>query len=257
MTVANEQVEKNFSRAAARYDELAVLQQQWLRRGIDWALEAFPKKARILDIGCGTGLFTQETRSQRPHWRCFGLDIAFGMCATALGREVKVVQADAQRLPFADKSFDGVFSSLCLQWVNDKPAAIAEIARVLKPGGKAVIVTLGGANLQELHEVSGGEMKLLPMEPVDAYRGWIAQAGLKVTRGESQPERHHYENAYALLNSMRVIGAGNAMAEHRAPQAPRPHIARITSEYDKRYQGEHGVYATWQPILLLAAKGRA
>lgn len=254
MSVDHKQVAENFSRAAERYDALATHQNQWMRQGLNWAMHAFPQRGEVLDIGCGTGSFADEAKKLRPDWRIVGLDIAPGMLAIAAQRCAEVVEADAENLPFKHGRFDGVFSSLALQWPDDKQRAWNEIARVLKPGAAAVIVTLGEENLKEL-AATGKEVdiEMLPMVSATEYAAIAAKAGFTVTHMESPAVRIDYPSAREFLNSMRDIGAGNAQKEHDK-QAARQKVGRLVELYETRYASNEGVYATWQPVFLSLKK---
>lgn len=96
---------------------------------------------RILDAGCGTGPLTAELRTRGALMT--GLDGSPAMLEHArrrLGDDVPLHVADlAQPLPFADDSFDDVVSSLVLHYLEDWTAPLAEIRRVLRPGGRLIL----------------------------------------------------------------------------------------------------------------------
>lgn len=97
-------------------------------------LSLVPDAARaLLDIGCGTGLVTE--RLGRPGLRVLGADFSPGMARMAAGRVEGVVLADARRLPLPDASVDAVSAVWLLHLVPDARTAVAEAARVLRPGG--------------------------------------------------------------------------------------------------------------------------
>jgi ubiquinone/menaquinone biosynthesis C-methylase UbiE len=104
---------------------------------------------RVLDIACGTGVLTRlaaERVGQRG--AVVGLDINPAMLAVAgsiasSGAEIEWYEASAESLPFADGSFDVVISSLGLQFVPDKAAALREMRRVLTTDGRLAIATVG------------------------------------------------------------------------------------------------------------------
>lgn len=251
MNVAAKTLQANFGRAAASYDAHATIQRAQVTRVFATARAHFAPSARVVDIGCGTGLFAEQATHAALGWSITGLDFAFPMAQQARTR-CAALQADAARLPIADASVEGVVSSLCLQWVGDKPRAFAEIHRILKPGGVAVVATLGAATLQELHAAalaSGVPLGLLPMVPAETYRDMAAQSGLAVRQLEHAREQHHYPSVEALLDSIRVIGAGNA-GEKRAI-GPRK-FARFVQAYAQNHG--NGIVATWEPVLMLLEK---
>src|SRR5262245_44591802 len=102
------------------------------------ALLAAGSEDRIVEVGCGAG----HLLAQVPAGRTFGLDLSeelLGRTAARLGREGAVVQGDAERLPFRSSSWDRVYCSEMLEHVPNPAAAVAEIGRVLRSTGVAVL----------------------------------------------------------------------------------------------------------------------
>ena len=89
--------------------------------------------ADVLEVGCGTGLILSRLAATARS--VVGVDLSPGMLAAAAGRGHAVVCADATRLPFPDASFDAVVSFKVLAHVVAVREALAEMARVLRPGG--------------------------------------------------------------------------------------------------------------------------
>jgi SAM-dependent methyltransferase len=100
-----------------------------------------PRYERSLEIGSGTGYFTLNMMRAGLIGQATCTDISPGMLATLdanaerLGLQVETVSADAERLPFADGSFDLVLGHAVLHHIPDLPTAFGELARVLAPGG--------------------------------------------------------------------------------------------------------------------------
>ncbi|WP_298179077.1 demethylmenaquinone methyltransferase [Saccharomonospora sp.] len=99
-------------------------------------LDARPGE-RVLDLAAGTAVSTEEY-ARGGAW-CVAADFSFGMLHGGRHRGVPMVAADALRLPFADDSFDAVTISFGLRNFVDTKAALAEIFRVVKPGGRLVV----------------------------------------------------------------------------------------------------------------------
>lgn len=101
---------------------------------------------RVLEVGCGNGLLAGEmARQVGLEGRITGVDISAPMIAMArdanIGRaNVEFTKADAARLPFADASFDAAVTVQCLCFVPDVRLALAEVFRVLRPGGRLVVL---------------------------------------------------------------------------------------------------------------------
>jgi ubiquinone/menaquinone biosynthesis C-methylase UbiE len=98
----------------------------------------------VLDVGCGQGI--DVYRYALSGSRVTGVDITprhvqlARAHADAMGIEVKIVEGDAETLPFPSCSFDRVSSNGVLHHTPDMPAALREIARVLRPGGEARVI---------------------------------------------------------------------------------------------------------------------
>lgn len=91
----------------------------------------------VLEVGCGTGMILKEIA---PFARsAVGLDISRGMLAKARERGLNVVEGSATDLPFPDASFDAVYSFKVLAHVEAIRRAMEEVARVLRPGGRAAL----------------------------------------------------------------------------------------------------------------------
>ena len=110
-----------------------------------------PSGGAVLDVGSGPGNITASlARAAGPDGLALGVDISEPMLARAVraeaGPQVGFLRADAQRLPFRDGTFDAVLSIAMLQLIPDPSAALAEIARVLRPGARMAVMvpTVGG-----------------------------------------------------------------------------------------------------------------
>jgi SAM-dependent methyltransferase len=108
---------------------------------IDWL--ALPEKGRWLDVGCGTGALTHEILERAAPTAVFGLDPSEGFLAYARAHtdDVRAAfrQGDAQSLPFDDGEFHAAVSGLVLNFLPRPDQALAEMRRVLRPGGTAAV----------------------------------------------------------------------------------------------------------------------
>jgi ubiquinone/menaquinone biosynthesis C-methylase UbiE len=110
-----------------------------------------PTQAHILDAGCGTGSMTRLLATTHQDAQIIGLDVRADYIAYAAERanrerlnNIEFRQGDIFRLPFADATFDVVWSKYVLQWVKDPRLAIAEFRRVTKSGGVVVCANFDG-----------------------------------------------------------------------------------------------------------------
>lgn len=142
-----------FDAIADRYDLVnrvisLGIDRRW-RRQTSRALE-LGAGARVLDLATGTGDLAIEIAESAPEARVVGLDPSPRMLEIAraklarreLEQRVELVQGDAQALPFEARSFDGVSIAFGIRNVPDRPAALREMARVTRPGGRIAILEL-------------------------------------------------------------------------------------------------------------------
>lgn len=93
--------------------------------------------ARVLDVGCGVGMYTR--RLAEAGASATGLEVDWPRAVEARERGLNVVAAFGEDLPFGDASFDAILSHEVLEHVADDRACMAEIARILAPGGRAAV----------------------------------------------------------------------------------------------------------------------
>jgi demethylmenaquinone methyltransferase/2-methoxy-6-polyprenyl-1,4-benzoquinol methylase len=148
-----------FDRIAPRYDLLnrlltGSLDQRWRRRALD--LAAVGEGDVVLDLACGTGDLAALAR--RRGARVLGVDFAGVMLREARRRGVDAewLQADAERLPLPDRSVDAVVCGFALRNFVSLTSIFAEIARVLRPGGRMALLEVdrpASPPVRRLHSV--------------------------------------------------------------------------------------------------------
>jgi malonyl-CoA O-methyltransferase len=227
-------VRRAFGRAAATYDSAAVLQREVGGRMAERLDVVKIAPAAILDAGCGTGDALPPLAARYPAARRIALDVAHAMVVLARerhapqrsaiarvasvlrGREAAppwFVTADIASLPLASASVDLVWSNLALQWLNDLPAAIAELHRVLRIGGLLMFSTLGPDTLQELR----GAFRAADARPhVSRFVDMHDIGDMLVHAGFADPVMHMeritmtYRDPAAMLRDLKLLGATNA-----------------------------------------------
>ncbi|OBG91482.1 bifunctional demethylmenaquinone methyltransferase/2-methoxy-6-polyprenyl-1,4-benzoquinol methylase [Mycobacterium sp. E3251] len=129
-----------FDGVARRYDVtntlLSLGQDRYWRKATRSALAIGPGQ-KVLDLAAGTAVSTVELEKSGA-W-CVAADFSVGMLAAGAARNVPKIAADAMRLPFGDDVFDAVTISFGLRNVVDPRAALREMARVARPGGRLVV----------------------------------------------------------------------------------------------------------------------
>jgi malonyl-CoA O-methyltransferase len=146
------QIRQSFANAAQSYDAMATLQRQVGRELI--ARLSLPHESLVLDVGCGTGFFTQQLRDRALLKNIVALDIAMPMLEKTRQRLndnfVPLLCADVEQLPLANSSVDALASNLTLQWCSDLGALFAGVQRVLRADGLFAFSTFGESALCEL-----------------------------------------------------------------------------------------------------------
>lgn len=161
-------VHEQFERIAERYDltndAISLgLHRTWKKLAVDLLLAGSAPKVteerlagRYLDVCCGTGdLAIRVAERLKPEGEVVGLDFSGGMLSVAKTRSARLkngkqstckiswIEGDALHLPFPDNSFDGAIISFGLRNLIDLQGGLAEMARVVKPGGVVVNLDLG------------------------------------------------------------------------------------------------------------------
>jgi SAM-dependent methyltransferase len=105
-----------------------------------------PPPRRVVDLGCGTARLTYDLATVYAESLVVGIDVSSGMLKAARRRlgcaTLPLVQCNAYALPFGDGTMDLVTSTIAFHWVVDPVAALKEVRRVLRPGGRFVLGTL-------------------------------------------------------------------------------------------------------------------
>lgn len=143
-----------FSGLGERYDRLSAAlsfwqDPRWRRALVEEIAPAAGE--RILDVATGTGMVAAELLARDGDCTVVGLDQSAEMLARARARfdagpdseRVELIEGQAERLPFADATFDALTFTYLLRYVDDPPASMRELARVLKPGGRIASLEFG------------------------------------------------------------------------------------------------------------------
>ncbi|MDF2152499.1 malonyl-ACP O-methyltransferase BioC [Vibrio sp. CAU 1672] len=228
-------IASSFGKAAQSYDQHAAFQRDVGER----LLARLPQDLSgntILDLGCGTGYCSAALRARGAQVVCGDisqamLDKAQERCGTT-GMLYRI--ADAEKLPFADNSFDYVFSNLALQWCADLSVALNEMRRVVKPGGRVLFTTLLDGSLAELRRAWG---------KIDAYQhvnNFITHNQVKIALAQARCHGHQldlntitvwYESAFKVMRDLKGIGANHVSGRSQGLTS-----RRVLLQVEREYQ---------------------
>lgn len=187
-------VQTMFSDIAGTYDLLnhvlsGCQDKLWRHRAV---ARLRPRRGEmVLDLCCGTGDSTLEIARRQPHCQVIGADFAAPMLARAQAKGLpELVAADALSLPFGDAQFDAVSIAFGVRNFEDTRAGLTEIHRVLKPGGRLLVLEFMRPTSNLVQRAAGaGNFVLAPLGRAisghgSAYNYLPQSIGGFYTRGE-------------------------------------------------------------------------
>jgi len=183
-----------------------------------WVLDRYTWRGdeTVLDIGTGTGQYLAPLRERVPQGCIIAGDLAPGMLRDLAAHGVPggacLLNADAEALPLADASCDAIIASYVLFFVPDIPRALAEMSRILRPGGVLLAVTMANVYMEELRVA------------INRALATLGASAARKTRWGSVSERFNLENGLVYLE---------------------PHFARVTAH---RHESAF-VFPEVEPVL--------
>jgi SAM-dependent methyltransferase len=238
------------ARAAKGFREAAFLHQRGAADIAD-RLEAIPRAFPCaLTLG-GGGLFSAEIAKRHALAARMGSIIE----ADVLGGAVTL---DAERLPFADQSFDLVVSPLLLHWANDLPGVLIQLRRVLKADGLLLASLFGGETLKELRlsllaaesELTGGAgSRVAPFADLQDVARLLQRGGFALPAADRDIVTVRYAEPMRLLADLRAMGETAALSERSPRGLSRRILTRAFEIYRERFSDHDGrVCATFEIV---------
>lgn len=249
------QIRQSFANAAQSYDAMSSLQRQVGRELIGRV--DLPHEALVVDVGCGTGFFTQQLWDRALLKNIVALDIALPMLLKArqrlCGRKAPLICADAEQLPFLNHCLDGLVSNLALQWCLGLDAMFVDVRRVLRTNGQFVFSTFGESALYELKTAWAA---------VDDYphvnefcslsdiRQQLRTAGFVGVQLESKIYQIKYAGVIDLMRELKGIGAHNVSQARNKQLTTKGQLQKLIDAYPKDQQGQ--ITASYEIIYVQA-----
>jgi SAM-dependent methyltransferase len=174
----------------------------------------------VLDVACGTGALTlAAAEAAGPEGHVVGLDLNPAMLAVARRNSDRIAwrEGAAERLPFPDGSFDAVVSQFGMMFFDDRPRALAEMIRVLRPGGRLAVAVCGALDDSPGYAAFARLLdRLFGPETGDAFRAPFvlgdpellariaAEAGVRGARVEKRTGQVRFRSIAELVSTERA-----------------------------------------------------
>lgn len=179
----------------------------------DIALSESPAEAKVLEVGTGRGDVWQRNAARIPGgWQITLTDLSAGMIEdnkkhlAETARRMTYDVLDVQNIPFADDSFDVIFANFMLYHVPDLVRGLAELRRVLKPGGVLFAMTNGANHMRELYEFSALVDPSIDPAAIFSHRSFSSQNGKAALEAAFAEVRYHaFESALVVDAAQPII----------------------------------------------------
>lgn len=245
------QVRRNFARAAAGYDALAVLQREVATRMLERLDYVKIDPAQVLDVGCGTGASLTALSERYPKAQIIGADFSEAMLQAGRvqrsrlrwlmpfmrGNRTSLVSADANALPFPTGKVGFLWSNLMLHWVSDPLPVFREMHRVLEVGGLLMFSTFGPDTLKELRaSFADGYEHAQRFTDMHDFGDMLLECGFADPVMDVETLTLTYSTIDDLFRDLRQTGSGCAMRGRRQGLMGRHAWQLARSRYEKLVQ---------------------
>jgi SAM-dependent methyltransferase len=173
---------------------------------------------------------------------------------------VDLPDVESRGVSLQPESLDLVVSALAFQFVNDLPGVLAQIRRALKPDGLLLAAMIGGDSLTELRQSfaaaeaeleSGVSPRVAPFADLRDVGSLLQRAGFALPVTDVDRVVVRYDNAFALMQDLRRMGATNILIERRRSPTRRATLLRMAQLYSERFADPDGrIRATFDVIWL-------
>jgi SAM-dependent methyltransferase len=247
----------NLEARIALHERFSTSKYKWH----EWVFDQFdlPDTARILELGCGVGkLWLDNLHRLPPRWDITLTDFSAGMLRKTQdnladsGRVFSYRVMQAPDIAFADEHFDAVIANHMLYYVDDKPRAMREIRRVLKPRGRIYTATNGLRHMHELVELIAEFDAAIPFveRMIESYTLESGAGHVAGAFGDVVVRR--YPDALLVTDVAALTGyILSSSAVFKLPQQKQTALAHFVKQ---RFEAQGGVFSVTKDAGLICAR---
>lgn len=255
-------IQRDFGLAAHYYQDNASLQKRIalaLARRISIADKA--TSLRILDAGCGTGFMQQSLAALYPHIEAeiTQCDIAYGMCKYVCDMQEGIhgiVNASVSDLPFENQSFNVVFSSMVLQWVEELYQTFSEFYRVVDKKGEIYISFVLDNSLTELDKATSyvtGKQHVHQFVSIEEILSHLHRLGINDYHMHVDRYIEYYPSVLDIMRHLKRIGA-RYKPNNTQLISNKNFIKEAEKIYKEYYYTKYGLPVTWNIMSVVIRK---
>ncbi len=244
-----QKVIESFSKRVKTYDRNAQLQRSMAERLA--ALIPNPFTQKILEIGCGTGVFTRHLLARSPATLILN-DIAPLMIEhltdhLKVPSTTKFLVGNAETVPIPKVKL--IAGNAVFQWFQHPEPTLQRFYTALGKEGYLAFSTFGPKTLEEFRSTADfqGPTHLLSQK---RWKALLARAGFELLTFQSETRQIFFKNTQSLIRNLQQIGA----APLRILKAGE--LKQLIRDYDKNYSSPQGVYTNWELYYFFAGKGK-
>lgn len=224
----------SFSHAAQRYEKVAHMQAQVASKLLKLREDY---SGDLCDLGCGTGFCMDLIRPQNTN--IVGLDIASGMLQYCQNKyeesPASLICADFENLPIKPNAFDGIVSSLSIQWSENLDQLFQQVKSSLKKDGWFLFSTLGPKTLTELKESWRETDSFVHVNQFVSQQTILQKleaAGFSIELAQQSNEILRYDTVFSLMRDLKDIGAHNVNAGKKKGLSTRRSFQCMANAYE-------------------------
>lgn len=251
-------VNRNFSRGAKTYDEYAMIQKHMADK-LEVLIHNSEEQFNILEVGCGTGIFSERILEKFPRSNIDFLDISSHMINAArkkfgVSENIGYIVEDIEKYN-PEKKYDLIFSNAAFQWINNQKGLFDQLDSILGTGGAILFSTFGKDTYFELRK------SLKAVDPALEYSQNfttveelkdVISSKYKLFLSEEEKVKENYNSVMEFLKMIKNIGANSALSKSKP--FTRKKFQDLEKVYRENYYDKNMIEVTNHLIYMVLIK---